>query len=123
MRISDWSSDVCSSDLLCREAGDTDCGNIPARQAARRNAASRTPDARDMFGENLVPSSFRHLLRWRCKLERRLALFMGAAWPLQVSWLLEFRAFALGTGELRSEERSVGKECVSTCRSRWSHDH
>src|SRR3546814_13722266 len=23
----------------------------------------------------------------------------------------------------RSEERRVGKECVSTCRSRWSHDH
>src|SRR3546814_12872117 len=23
-------------------------------------------------------------------------------------------------GELRSEERRVGKECVSTCRSRWS---
>src|SRR3546814_12183990 len=26
-------------------------------------------------------------------------------------------------GELRSEERRVGKECVSTCRSRWSPDH
>src|SRR3546814_16850581 len=25
--------------------------------------------------------------------------------------------------ELRSEERRVGKECVSTCRSRWSPDH
>src|SRR3546814_5640866 len=25
--------------------------------------------------------------------------------------------------EIRSEERSVGKECVSTCRSRWSPDH
>src|SRR3546814_16544266 len=24
---------------------------------------------------------------------------------------------------LRSEERRVGKECVSTCRSRWSRDH
>src|SRR3546814_11699517 len=23
----------------------------------------------------------------------------------------------------RSEERRVGKECVSTCRSRWWHDH
>src|SRR3546814_17842259 len=27
-----------------------------------------------------------------------------------------------GAGE-RSEERRVGKECVSTCRSRWSSDH
>src|SRR3546814_18994020 len=97
-----------------------------------------------MFGENLVPSSCRHLLRWRCKLERRLALFMGADWPLQVSWLLEFRAFALGTDELvtkrlefgparlliangsgrvgivlRSEERRVGKEGGGTGSYGW----
>src|SRR3546814_19222122 len=26
-------------------------------------------------------------------------------------------------GHYRSEERRVGKECVSTCRSRWSPDH
>src|SRR3546814_13548592 len=26
-------------------------------------------------------------------------------------------------GVVRSEERRVGKECVSTCRSRWSPDH
>src|SRR3546814_14393583 len=26
-------------------------------------------------------------------------------------------------GDLRSEERRVGKECVSTCRSRWAPDH
>src|SRR3546814_18321591 len=29
----------------------------------------------------------------------------------------------IGGGEQRSEERRVGKECVSTCRSRWSPDH
>src|SRR3546814_7884288 len=28
-----------------------------------------------------------------------------------------------GIGYVRSEERRVGKECVSTCRSRWSPDH
>src|SRR3546814_15056657 len=27
------------------------------------------------------------------------------------------------TGRRRSEERRIGKECVSTCRSRWSPDH
>src|SRR3546814_16939226 len=27
------------------------------------------------------------------------------------------------SGQSRSEERRVGKECVSTCRSRWSPDH
>src|SRR3546814_9766597 len=29
----------------------------------------------------------------------------------------------LWTGDIRSEERRVGKECVSTCRSRWSPYH
>src|SRR3546814_19303781 len=28
--------------------------------------------------------------------------------------------FAIGCAEERSEERRVGKECVSTCRSRWT---
>src|SRR3546814_1373137 len=29
----------------------------------------------------------------------------------------------VNSAALRSEERRVGKECVSTCRSRWSQDH
>src|SRR3546814_6700677 len=33
---------------------------------------------------------------------------------------LEFPVTKLGDGNGRSEERRVGKECVSTCRSRWS---
>src|SRR3546814_19894598 len=36
--------------------------------------------------------------------------------------LLVVKALCLA-GALRSEERRVGKECVSTCRSRWSPDH
>src|SRR3546814_12816047 len=38
-----------------------------------------------------------------------------------VSWQLALAALALGSG--RSEESRVGKECVSTCRSRWSQYH
>src|SRR3546814_17459716 len=35
-----------------------------------------------------------------------------------------FRYFGRAYGfEVRSEERRVGKECVSTCRSRWSPYH
>src|SRR3546814_4062200 len=33
------------------------------------------------------------------------------------------RAHIMDQGEIRSEERRVGKECVSTCRSRWSPYH
>src|SRR3546814_12564116 len=57
----------------------------------------------------------------RCELRRQLA------W---VQRLLRRQALALaGIGlaaqllEMRSEERRVGKECVSTCRSRWSPYH
>src|SRR3546814_18529951 len=36
---------------------------------------------------------------------------------------LKIGKFAGGVPESRSEERRVGKECVSTCRSRWSPYH
>src|SRR3546814_9007439 len=34
-----------------------------------------------------------------------------------------FPQFAVNPQRMRSEERRVGKECVSTCRSRWSPCH
>src|SRR3546814_16754083 len=51
--------------------------------------------------------------------------------PGDVSFLCEGRqrlnerviAYLDHLGRLRSEERRVGKECVSTCRSRWSPYH
>src|SRR3546814_1137410 len=69
MRISDWSSDVCSSDLL--------------RQAD--NLYRLVGKGQDLVQE-LVDAGDDHL-------------------------------------HGRSEERRVGKECVSTCRSRWSPYH
>src|SRR3546814_9768413 len=36
---------------------------------------------------------------------------------------IEDRLSSMLAESLRSEERRVGKECVSTCRSRWSPDH
>src|SRR3546814_8825558 len=67
MRISDWSSDVCSSDLL----------ENPATYIWYQESTWREPDF--------------------------------------------IQEIAQRTG--RSEERRVGKECVSTCRSRWSPYH
>src|SRR3546814_2597071 len=76
MRISDWSSDVCSSNLALRfyrhrgfELLATRKDYYPAEHGKREDA---------------------------CVMKKRLA---------------------------RSEERRVGKECVSTCRSRWSPYH
>src|SRR3546814_2328032 len=83
MRISDWSSDVCSSDLL-RSAAPDQSG--PAR----------------ILGMSLDP-----LLRNSTVAEERGDVV--------------FRIRTDRNG--RSEERRVGKECVSTCRSRWSPHH
>src|SRR3546814_11028388 len=38
-------------------------------------------------------------------------------------WLIDLAASLPAGGILRSEERRVGKECVSTCRSRWAPSH
>src|SRR3546814_12799606 len=83
MRISDWSSDVCSSDLP-----------HPSRYYG---AAS--------------------LNVWFC-LSVRVPVCAGAPDTAR-------RARRGGDVRraLRSEERRVGKECVSTCRSRWSPYH
>src|SRR3546814_3877534 len=82
MRISDWSSDVCSSDL---HAGrDRKC-----RPTDRRG--------RKASGLNL--------------------LFPFASSEVEMPLELAPRR------RVRSEERRVGKECVSTCRSRWSPYH
>src|SRR3546814_3327410 len=80
MRISDWSSDVCSSDLA----------NLDLVEVA---PMAKPPVAKLMdFG----------------KFKYEAAMKAREARKNQVN---------------RSEERRVGKECVSTCRSRWSPYH
>src|SRR3546814_19112230 len=96
MRISDWSSDVCSSDL----AG---AGSEPAGRRSRDAAA----------GDGALARSVQHHdLQLQRSLSRgvydRMVLFMNADDRAE-------RGLAP-----RSEERRVGKEGVSTCRSRWS---
>src|SRR3546814_4807955 len=78
MRISDWSSDVCSSDLIIVGMG----------ALARADGAAVLATARAIADE--------------CKLARE-------GWN--------------GFNVLRSEERRVGKECVSPGRSRWVPYH
>src|SRR3546814_7910121 len=86
MRISDWSSDVCSSDLSARPTASLNC-----------RAAGFTAQA--------------------CAIELQCLRYgrrrrNGDRGRLEAS-----------PGPDRSEERRVGKECVSTCRSRWSPYH
>src|SRR3546814_18715163 len=112
MRISDWSSDVCSSDL--GKITDLD-GGMALIDAANEIAASWTFKGmmahwnRKHAQAAYVPSLFRtpppeykygaHVLL--CE---------------QTDFLLFLKAFAAGRGYYRSEERRVGQECVSKCR-------
>src|SRR3546814_16995153 len=51
--------------------------------------------------------------------EHNLSWFQDTAWRMDVTIEDVSRDYA----GLRSEGRRVGKECVSTCRSRWSPSH
>src|SRR3546814_16342921 len=99
MRISDWSSDVCSSDLggAARAVG----GLTVASLQIAISVQSAASDGLAAIGPCAVMLAKAEGLEAH---RRAVALR-----------LLEARA--------RSEERSVGKECVSTCRSRWSPYH
>src|SRR3546814_3277041 len=161
MRISDWSSDVCSSDLV----GGGPAGAAAAIYAARKGI--RTGIAAERFGgqvldtmaienfisvqhtegpklvaqieqhvkdydvdimtlqraEKLIPAEREgglhevRLANGASLKARTVILSPGARWrPLGVPGEDESR-------NKRSEERRVGKECVSTCRTRWSPDH
>src|SRR3546814_17704743 len=100
MRISDWSSDVCSSDLRTVHGGiDKAIHHYPADHYDWwRDYLGDAPllDGPGAFGENISTAGI-----------HEENVFLGDR-------------FRLGT---RSEERRVGKECVSPCRSRWSTDH
>src|SRR3546814_20081760 len=104
MRISDWSSDVCSSDLWDGRCGDgclvhgrapsfrpMECLQLPRDEldCFPRHDPGRSPQQADqgVLVIEVAPDRLLQLVR------------------------------------LRSEESRVGKECVSTCRSRWSRHH
>src|SRR3546814_9158755 len=90
MRISDWSSDVCSSDLVGtqRTGGESAwCDSALSRRARRATGSAGALRTRPCGSLGTV-----------------------CAAPARQPWT-------------RSEERRVGKECVSTCRYRWSRYH
>src|SRR3546814_5282642 len=91
MRISDWSSDVCSSDLVAVqrqvESGVGVTVGIGLGLHVEQHAEVALADERNLLGDQFQRAGFG------------------------------------GDAAHRSEERRVGKECVSTCRSRWSRYH
>src|SRR3546814_17668634 len=104
MRISDWSSDVCSSDLHCRAYRKNWLAANPARTAAYRAKSPRQHKERRAEFKKIID----RIKSVPCK-------DCDESYPPRV---MEFDHL-----NPRSEERRVGKECVSTCRSRWSRYH
>src|SRR3546814_13397022 len=92
MRISDWSSDVCSSDLPMKRSWPT------LKPRPGRTAASPAGQTRSGTISSKKPY-------W------------------DVSAGRPDNRTSTNRMSTRSEERRVGKECVSTCRSRWSPYH
>src|SRR3546814_12223436 len=108
MRISDWSSDVCSSDLMPKP--------MQHRQHAGHPAPGQFIEGRIAFlrTELKVTSQQQPLFDTLADEMRGTAKAMAA------------RHEAMKQADhkpARSEARRVGKECVSTCRSRWSPYH
>src|SRR3546814_11863865 len=108
MRISDWSSDVCSSDLaavrngktLAEAAAGTDTTVIPLDWAGREAMLPQLADAGFSLPEGGVSDPVQTPFGWH-------VLAVTGIRPE-------------GT---RSAARRVGKECVGTCRCRWSPHH
>src|SRR3546814_12127600 len=123
MRIGDWSSDVCSSDLQTGDRIDH-CRLSGAGAAEQRGDAGVAAEG-DIEREVALPVSDRHL-QAHAALTRRLAKparsseIISAAIEMATEINVRRRAPASPPGPCRSEERRVGKECVSTCRSRCS---
>src|SRR3546814_20325014 len=106
MRISDWSSDVCSSDLRGRGY----CESLSIRESKRWGPASECQPPRDrLFGVGVI------LVR-----VVRFIFSVGIAFNLGKNVIQVKVAVIVDAEAARSEERRVGKECVSPCRSRWS---
>src|SRR3546814_2639923 len=99
MRISDWSSDVCSSDL---DMGDQYQPIAPVRQEFDPRAAAVLSGNTDIG--RALHDRLDHLI----------------AQPLAQFDIHIGMTHQIALQHRRSEERRVGKECVSTCRSRWS---
>src|SRR3546814_12228690 len=103
MRISDWSSDVCSSDLMERQQI-----AVPVcRVRLMKDVLARRQHLR--IGVAKAAHAGQHA---EIMIERPVLLHQQNDVP-------DVFRRARTAWRLRSEERRVGKECGSTCRSRW----
>src|SRR3546814_13095491 len=115
MRISDWSSDVCSSDLKAESS-------VSGSAGGHIECERSLPRDRQASGRHIC------LAEAGCGLCRRMDEGVGRRLCRFGNGNAATRALRTGRNGIsprcrRSEERRVGKECVSTCKSRWLPYH
>src|SRR3546814_18079230 len=106
MRISDWSSDVCSSDL----------GGVLFVTIEDETGIANGilwPDRFEIYRRQIMSAS---MIGMRGRLQKE-----GEVIHIICDRIVDHDDALRAIGS--SEERRVGKECVSTCRSRWSPYH
>src|SRR3546814_15023575 len=107
MRISDWSSDVCSSDL-------ENSARFHDDRTSDFNGATAQRQGLFVTLKNKLQKSVKVLFPVMC---------FGVSRSQTAETCNTGGVFQDPVVCSRSEERRVGKECVSTCRSRWSPYH
>src|SRR3546814_15586928 len=115
MRISDWSSDVCSSDLLAAAFRAEGLAGVPERLTRDGDHAALWT-APDLLFSQTCGYPLTHALAGRVTLVATPTYGCpGCDGGPYRSEILVRRDAPAG----RPEERRVGKECVRTCRSCW----
>src|SRR3546814_12904971 len=138
MRISDWSSDVCSSDLMMKRNGRILIYLLLIAVApACKSEKSVKKVPLEYFFKNPEKTQFAispggEYVSYLQPHNDRLNIYVRALNSDEVTRVTAFdhddiRYYWWANDEqllyIRSEERRVGKGCVSTCRSRWSRFH
>src|SRR3546814_15353856 len=140
MRISDWSSDVCSSDLRASKVSRKARAKSDEAQVVQRpdmdtlvktDTVAEAVDVMSFQGRaESVPSSV--LERFEQDAKPARAAMNDAIRQEGKSRSAQARSIGLAHAvvcslceqpAVRSEERRVGEECVSTCRYGWTRDH
>src|SRR3546814_12359015 len=109
MRISDWSSDVCSSDLF-----------FPKNLSDGYSVSDRISVHLSGIGDH-HDQPIRSVCNWHCRpyCERMEAVIVPMS-RVESHCEVSERPHIARIGVNRSEERRVGQECVSTWRYRWA---
>src|SRR3546814_13896925 len=120
MRISDWSSDVCSSDL----ARAREVAAYRQSEALKKRTVQAPVSLEGMF-EALADKAtvIEYPVLIKGDVQGSVEAIVNALNRLSTDEI-RVRVLQSGAGAIteRSEERRVGTACVSPCRSRWSPD-